>query len=579
MANTWQTNRQSLKNKNKEIKEAAQLTKAEKDALDREAIHLFNTLAAGSGDFGNAISGFITKAASVKPRGTKKDPTPALSGAVIGKDTSNVNTPSAPNKSAIDAITGKTTKEETIIRKAIANGSPEGIRAAAQEVFKLNEDKINEAVAEANNATDDPEVQEQLKKIGLTGDDFKSIVGQLTTNVGKLTSIDQKSEAVKAQKVSTIRQMKALGNPIGSFKTKVNIGNIKANTPVSPSSPTLLNAIKKANTNLANVAETSPLGSMGVDFSNIQSVTTSLVNNVPKFNELGTSIPALTGSHATAEGFTADNIPTLVRADGRTNLSGVLSKGNLVPNLKPSVPIEEIGTSNSRPVEGFLYTRVISSKEIELDAASCRREITNFVTGWNASPTDRRAKSAKDWNTQIINRNRNDFLKAKEKVPIESDLSGPAHYFILRDGSVERVLPLDLSVNFWASRPANLTPKDFIDNVADIFKQVSVQASTQLTYINSAVMVIFDAGYNCTKEEKSYDKLDPKSITREQWEAYDKLVISFLKVKPGLKMLDLSDVGSGNITDADISSNLTYGPGFKSADYAKKFDSVDGNDE
>jgi hypothetical protein len=567
MADTWQINRQALKNKNKEVKESAQLTKAEKEALDREAIHLFNTIASGSGDFGNAVSGFITKAASVKPRGNKVDPTPALASGTIGKDTSNVSTPSTPNKAAIDAITGKTSKEETIIKKAIANGSPEGIRAAAAEVFKLNEDKINEAVEEANTAADDPEVQEQLKKIGLTGDDFKSIVSELTSNVGKLTSIDQKSEAVKAQKTSSIRQMKVLNNPIGSFKTKVNLGSIKAGTPVSPGSPTLLNEIKKANTNLASAVETNPFGSMGVDFSNIQSVTSSLVSNVPTFNEVGKEFPAISKNKAFAEGFTIDNIPQMVKANGSTNLSNVISKGSLVPNLKPSVPVEEIGTSNSRPVEGFLYTRVISSKEIELDVASVRRDITYFITGWNGSTLDQKSLSAKNWNTRIIERNKNAFISAKEKVPIETDLSGPAHYFILKDGSIERVLPLDLPVKFWGGRPTASIPQAF----------QSFPNIVQNVFFNSAVMVIFDAGYNCTKVDKSREKLDPKSITREQWEAYDKLVMSFIKVKPGILISDLSEVGSGTLYDAEISSVDGFGPGFNSANYAKKFDGVDGN--
>jgi len=212
----WSVKRPDLKNKQKEVKELSEADKARQRAAAQQAIKLFTGLQPGADNFGKIVAGFQSIAESVKPRGNKKDPTPSVMGGSVGKGTNNTATPT--KKTEIDALTEKETKANNIVKKALADGSPNGIRNALADVTKLYEDEINEGLAEVNKAAEDPVVKEQFAKLGLDSTQITQVTQQI--DGGKLATIirnDPAKQIVNDQKKVASRQMQALGNPFGAF--------------------------------------------------------------------------------------------------------------------------------------------------------------------------------------------------------------------------------------------------------------------------------------------------------------------------------------------------------------------------
>ena len=172
--------RPSLQNTLNQIEQASGSLDAEEKARQKKAIKLFSDFNSGSSDLGTMIGGFKTlaqeaKAADAKKKG-KPNPIPAKATETLGT-TSNTKTPSSINKTAIDALTGKTSKENNVVHPAITGANPKAIRATLKEGFELNRDEIDANMKLASKkAAEDPNFQEAARKFGFDPDGITNLI-------------------------------------------------------------------------------------------------------------------------------------------------------------------------------------------------------------------------------------------------------------------------------------------------------------------------------------------------------------------------------------------------------------------
>ena len=553
----WSVKRPDLKNKQKEVKELSEADKARQRAAAQQAIKLFTGLQPGADNFGKVVAGFQSIAESVKPRGNKKDPTPSVMGGSVGKGTNNTATPT--KKTEIDTLTEKETKANNIVKKALADGSPNGIRNALADVTKLYEDEINEGLAEVNKAAEDPVVKEQFAKLGLDSTQITQVTQQI--DGGKLSSIIREgptNKIVADQKKVTTNQMKALGNPFGSFQSKIDFPDlgIKSGDPISPDSKTITQMKEKTGIDVSGLAFPNPFGSMGVDNGNLMGTLASATKGLPGMAELGSVVPVTTNIP------TDIKIPDIVDVHGRTNLAETVDKGTITAVNEPTTPVEEIGVSNTRGQQKLLFSTVNSMNELEIEIRSAgRRPIAYFMVGWTFSPSNVKL-TAKEYH-EVVKKEIKEGYEAKgvDFNTIPEYLQGAmCHYFIRKDGTLERVMPLETRPNIdW------LAPKT--DNLDDEIKVTKLLAPINEALLLSTVL-FFDAGSTATSGNITRQTVSPKSITDEQWATFDRVCATIIKISPARKFLSMDEVW-----EKVFPPRLSFqrGPGFDVDKYCNKF--------
>jgi len=553
----WSVKRPDLKNKQKEVKELSEADKARQRAAAQQAIKLFTGLQPGADNFGKIVAGFQSIAESVKPRGNKKDPTPSVMGGSVGKGTNNTATPT--KKTEIDALTEKETKANNIVKKALADGSPNGIRNALADVTKLYEDEINEGLAEVNKAAEDPVVKEQFAKLGLDSTQITQVTQQI--DGGKLSSIIREgptNKIVADQKKVTTNQMKALGNPFGSFQSKIDFPDlgIKSGDPISPDSKTIAQMKEKTGIDISGLAFPNPFGSMGVDNGNLMGTLASATKGLPGMTELGSVVPVTTNIPTDVK------IPDIVDVHGRTNLAETVDKGTITAVNEPTTPVEEIGVSSTRGQQKLLFSTVNSMNEFEIEIrAAGRRPIAYFMVGWTFSGSNVKL-TAKEYH-EVVKEEIKEGYEAKgvDFNTIPEYLQGAmCHYFIRKDGTLERVMPLETRPNVnW------LAPKT--DNLEDEIKVTNFLAPINEALLLSTVL-FFDAGSTATAGNITRQTVSPKSITDEQWATFDKVCATIIKISPARKFLSMDEVW-----EKVFPPRLSFqrGPGFDVDKYCNKF--------
>jgi len=533
-----------LKNKQKEIRELSAAEKAAAKARERQALKLFGELAAGSATFGQTVSGFMSLAESAKPRGKKKDPTPSQMGASVPK----ITTVSVPTqKSAIDTLTARSTRSDVVVDQIIADGSPKGIEKALTEAKALSPALIKDAVNQANSAANDPVAQEKFREIGLDPMAVSALVSKIDADA--LTAVvepNHSTEAVTEVKAVAKKQMLSLDNPFGSFKSKIDdpgLG-IKVGDPMAQSSGTVDNLLArfKANTGTAggagfgaitDVIEENKFGAIGVDKANMMGNVAASAQGIPTFKELGVNIPGAAGG---VDQTTGIDIPDIVNKGGFTQLSEVLEDGPLM-NTKPTTPVQEVGAVTSGVASPkFLYNKVHSLEELVLDMKSVRRLFHTLTVEWTGSAADR----------SVLPKQFNDIMKAfydaipEAKTLSEQKKASPGHFFIEKDGTVTRMLPLE---------EFGVYPLG--DQTAELQKVAN-------NLLKFGVNVIFDAGHSLPASEKSGTTYSPQSINEEQYKSFKMIASAFLHVKPGGRALGWDEIFGPH-----------SGPGFNVPDYMR----------
>jgi len=401
MEEIFKAARTAMRNQMAQTQEASELDKEGLALAEKMMENAFKKDATISEDMGQEVLGYISKAASTKKRGasSKPDPTPALSGPNAGKG----NTQTPENKSALDILTGHTSKASNVIKKVLVPGNMEGIRKANQDGFQLSESEINakfkQAADQAKITAEDPAVKEKFRQLGIPEETFTSLTGKLTSGVANIASSNPGAAIVTAQKQMSEKQMSSLENPFGSLQSKINVPslNVNAGDPLAPGSDLLKKMQAKTGLSTSALSEKNPFGSMGVDFGNIQGAITSKVQGLGVPKDLGVNVPVVQGAgNIKAAGFNdISEVPDIVNKGGFTNLSETVRKTESVPDtVVASTPVEEIGVPQDRPVTTLVYTTAHTAEEIELELGSTRRQIDLIVVGWTRNAIDEREKSA-----------------------------------------------------------------------------------------------------------------------------------------------------------------------------------------
>ena len=559
MEEIFKAARTAMRNQMAQTQEASELDKEGLALAEKMMENAFKKDATISEDMGQEVLGYISKAASTKKRGasSKPDPTPALSGPNAGKG----NTQTPENKSALDILTGHTSKASNVIKKVLVPGNMEGIRKANQDGFQLSESEINakfkQAADQAKITAEDPAVKEKFRQLGIPEETFTSLTGKLTSGVANIASSNPGAAIVTAQKQMSEKQMSSLENPFGSLQSKINVPslNVNAGDPLAPGSDLLKKMQAKTGLSTSALSEKNPFGSMGVDFGNIQGAITSKVQGLGVPKDLGVNVPVVQGAgNIKAAGFNdISEVPDIVNKGGFTNLSETVRKTESVPDtVVASTPVEEIGVPQDRPVTTLVYTTAHTAEEIELELGSTRRQIDLIVVGWTRNAIDEREKSAKAFNESIQELRKEHFGNGTEQ-----ENSSGTHYIILRDGTIQRILNTEVPA-LARSKEAN----KHVDVVNDAYK--------------SSIVIRFDAGYTCTAAEKNFKFISVKSISDEQFESYKLFVEACTRALPGTGHISFSDFISFTARIAGVNTAVTrnsfiHGPGFDAAKYALNF--------
>ena len=551
MEEIFKAARTAMRNQMAQTQEASELDKEGLALAEKMMENAFKKDATISEDMGQEVLGYISKAASTKKRGasSKPDPTPALSGPNAGKG----NTQTPENKSALDILTGHTSKASNVIKKVLVPGNMEGIRKANQDGFQLSESEINakfkQAADQAKITAEDPAVKEKFRQLGIPEETFTSLTGQLTSGIANIASGNPGAAIVSAQKQMSEKQMSSLENPFGSLQSKINVPslNVNAGDPLAPGSDLLKKMQAKTGLSTSALSEKNPFGSMGVDFGNIQGAITSKVQGLGVPKDFGVNVPVVQGAgNIKAAGFNdISEVPDIVNKGGFTNLSETVRKTESVPDtVVASTPVEEIGVPQDRPVNTLLYTTAYTSEEIELELGATNRDIGIFIIRWTATTSDRRIESAKKYNEKVIEK------KGK---------SANIHYIILRDGTVQRILNTEVApeaagVSATGSQASTATTQ-FTQGLNNIYK--------------GSIVIAFDAGYTCTEEEKNDKFLSSQSITSEQMESYRMIAEAAVKAYPGVGHIAMELLAETIAKELGFQFGraLTLGPGFNADRY------------
>jgi hypothetical protein len=295
---------------------------------------------------------------------------------------------------------------------------------------------------------------------------------------------------------------------------------------------------------------------MGVDNGNLMGTLASATKGLPGMTELGSVVPVTTNIPTNIK------IPDIVDVHGRTNLAETVDKGTITAVNEPTTPVEEIGVSSTRGQQKLLFSTVNSMNELEIEIrAAGRRPIAYFMVGWTFSPSNVKL-TAKEYHEVVKKEIKEGYeTKGVDFNTIPEYLQGAmCHYFIRKDGTLERVMPLETRPNIdW------LAPKT--DNLDDEIKVTKLLAPINEALLLSTVL-FFDAGSTATSGNITRQTVSPKSITDEQWATFDRVCATIIKISPARKFLSMDEVW-GKVFPPRLS--FQRGPGFDVDKYCNKF--------
>jgi hypothetical protein len=295
------------------------------------------------------------------------------------------------------------------------------------------------------------------------------------------------------------------------------------------------------------IASSDPFGSLGGKFGNILASVASLISGGSSFKEVGEEIFDKTTEIVDPSTGDIRN-PNIVNLDGTTNTSKTVSKGSFLSENVKATDTPFNASENGLNFNGLLgslapalralpkteykFEPVDTAEELELELNKSKRELTTVVTSWLKFPINFNGTMEKY----------SEFIKKRDTKELQtlgidpSFLAGveygvQEHYVIMRNGRVIRGRPLDKEIR----------KKDN-------------------TWTKGVISVAFWAGSTEPYENpkwKSY--MSVKSISTDQWKAYDIICETFLKSFPG-----------GSIVSLDrINASETPNPGFNAAEYVK----------
>jgi hypothetical protein len=224
---------------------------------------------------------------------------------------------------------------------------------------------------------------------------------------------------------------------------------------------------------------------------------------------------------------------------------------------------EKIGITSGQ-VGDFIYTRVTSAQELELELKTIQRKITNVNMGWTGSAADVKFTNAKAYNDGIIKAKQIQYQimnLGTNNIP-ERERAAWMHYFINKNGTIERVMPLETFPNTKSYAADRDAIGGLVNAFADIgFKPAEIDLEFADQQLKDGISIIIDAGHSVATDEKTQQTYSKKSITDESWRSIDKVLSTIVKVFPYVEAY----------THDDLLNDLALGPGFEVSDYLKRY--------
>ncbi len=340
--------------------------------------------------------------------------------------------------------------------------------------------------------------------------DIKAVVSETSsqpTLVSSAIDKDQKSELAKEVKKAVAENNRKLDNPIASTED--------------------------------------PFGSLGGKFGNIFASIASVVSGGKSFKSVGAELKDVTTEVIDPVSGEKTN-PNIVNVDGTTNIKNTVTKSATGESVSNSdTPFDAIENGKKFGTASYKYEPVDTAEELELELKKCKRELTTIMTSWLEFPINfngtlenysdlikKRDKQALDQFSGAFGTGASGFFNQFSGIIDSIDLGVQEHYVILRNGKVFRGRPL---------AKAQAKKEDKI-------------------WSKGVISVAFWAGSTEPYENPKWRSyMSVKSISADQWKAYDLITDTFLKVFPGGAVISLDKVNK------DKSPN----PGFDAAEYVK----------
>lgn len=528
-----------------------------------------------SDQLGKETSGFKSLTESTKPKtaipkqNKVKKPQPSIS--EMTANVPSITVTKAPsNKSDIDTLVASTTPNVKNLNKVFTSGNAKGIRKSLEnpkiaQTFNIRAPQVNSAVntgSRLSGLARDPFIQNSLKEAGLSADEITQVNQDIDEAAAKVSAEEQKIAAVKPQKEFSIKQFRALGNPIGSPGVTIPSATGQSNplssltSSVSKNPLSSLGAIAGAaagasnggvigavvggvlgsvigdaistNSNGANnFAPSNPFGSLGMDFGNIMASVTGLAQGTGAFKELGKSVPSIPGG---IDPLTKAPVPNIVQPTGTTQLAKTVNKGTKTAVDVPTTPVKQVTKTRTTGIDQLGYDQldnefwggyepVNSKKEFELEIKSSPRTIKNVIVNWTAT-AENEFYTARSFNEKKHKsyKSRPQGRRAQSGTPVGRSGYQRCNYLIRKDGVVERLIPVGTAPTTYGASRLEKESKSKYQKIH-----------------NEGIMIQFDAGILGDAPEAGHDwnNLSDKSITAEQWKSFDMMMDVMYRHSPG----------------------------------------------
>jgi len=571
----WKAGRENVNSQAKVAANKQEQDRVKAKTNELKADKVISETATNSDKIGKETSGFKSLTESTKPKTAipkadkvkKPEPSPSEMTANVPGITVT-KTPS--NKSNVDTLVASTTSSTKNLNKVISAGNGKGIRKTLEDSkvakeYNIRSNQVTSAVdtgARLSDLTRDPAVQNNLKTVGLSGEEITAVNQKMDVAVAKATSKEINKLAVVPQKDFALKQFRALGNPIGapgvSIPTPTGLPNpltsLVSSVTKNPLSSlasiagaaagasnngvvgavvggVLGSVIGKTVDTVANGANNfapgNPFGSLGMDFGNIMATVAGIAQGTGPFKELGKTLQSLPNG---IDPRTKELVPDLVQPTGVTQLAKTVNKGTKTAVDVPTTPVKEVGKTRSTGIDLLSYNDldnefwggyepVNSKKELELEIKSSPRVIRNLIVAWTAS-AENEVYTARSWNEQKYNYyvNKPEAFRAKAGEPIGRDGFNRCNYLIRKDGVLERLIPI-------GTAPTPYLLIALGEQAKNKYKRVYDQS----------ILIQFDAGIlgDDPEAKGDWNNLSDKSITAEQWRTFDMIADVMYRHSPG----------------------------------------------
>ena len=136
------------------------------------------------------------------------------------------------------------------------------------------------------------------------------------------------------------------------------------------------------------------------------------------------------------------------------------------------------------------------------------------------------------------------------------------HYFVGKNGTIERVMPLETFPNTKSYAADKDAAGRLLSAFGDInFPPAEVNLEFAEQQLKEGISIIVDAGHAVSEIEKTQQSYSKKSITDEAWRSLDSVLSTIVKVFPYIE----------GFSHDDLLSDIAMGPGFDVQDYLKRY--------